>query len=60
MTPMVSEPLARPGERQRDGTKMAEEVLEGCVDGFPSLRGTEEKETAGCWAERPSHGPMSG
>ena len=46
MTPMVSEPLARPGERQRDGTKTAEEVLEGCMDGFPTVRGTEEKETA--------------
>lgn len=46
MTPMVPEPLARPGERQRDGTKMAEEVLEGCTDGFPTARGTEEKETA--------------
>ena len=43
MTPMAPEPLPRPGERQKDGTKTAEELLEASTDGFPTARGTEEK-----------------
>lgn len=46
MTPMAPEPLARPGERQRDGTTMAKEVLEASMMGFPLRGGQKRRETA--------------